>query len=73
MTMKVPTDEMIQQTALFSKIKLESLAEHIEKYECPELGNLLVALQWHARRFESGEFDSMIKEHVTKKLNQIHA
>jgi hypothetical protein len=29
MTMRVPTEEMIQQTALFSKIKLESLAEHI--------------------------------------------
>jgi hypothetical protein len=66
---KAQTEEIVRQQAVFASIKLDSLAEHIEKYESAELGNLLVALQWHSRRFKSGEFDHLIRARFARQLS----
>lgn len=67
--MKTLSDETLKFCQLRTVAKLEDLASFIEGFNSPELGNLLVALQWHAKRFHEGEFDEVVRQRYTKELN----
>lgn len=63
-----------RKVALYTALQLEELAEKIHAIAKAEkaagvepaegLGKLLVALEYHSRRFKAGEFDALVSEAV---------
>lgn len=59
-----------RKVALYTALQLEELSEKIHAFTKAEkaagvepangLGKLLVALEWHSRRFKAGEFDGLV-------------
>ena len=66
-----PSENTVKIASAMSVYELNRLAKFIEEFHAPELGNLLVALQWHARRFESGEFDEVVKRRCVKVFDSL--
>ncbi len=50
-----------RKVALYVGLQLEELAEQISSFRDPKLGKLLIALEYHSRRFKNGEFDEVVK------------
>jgi hypothetical protein len=50
-----------RKVALYVGLQLEELSEQIASFRDPKLGNLLIALEYHSRRFKNGEFDEVVK------------